>query len=78
MFGWVLILCAVIAMAKIASLENRSAVLWGTITFLVCLACAHTIPWPFLNIFIGLIASYLAMFLCNILFTREKPASIQR
>ncbi len=55
-------LCVV--MARIASADDQSAILWGSITAALCLACLLLIPWPFVRFliagalaFLGLIAS---------------------
>ena len=66
MFGWLMLVCAVIVMAKVAETEKRNSFLWGGITFIVCLLSAMTIPWPLLNVFIGFILSFAAMFLFKV------------
>ncbi len=66
MFGWLMLACAVIAMSRIAETEKRNGFLWGGITLVVCFLSIRFIPWPLLNIFIGFILSFVAMFLFKI------------
>ena len=66
MFGWLMLVCAVIAMSRIAETEKRNGFLWGGITFAICLLSAMFIPWPLLNICIGFILSFIIMFLFKI------------
>ncbi len=67
MFEWLTIAAAVTIMAKAADMEGKSSVLWGVITFVLCLICAVLIPLPLINIVIGLVISFSAMFLVKII-----------
>jgi hypothetical protein len=62
MLGWIVIGAAVVIMTKAAEMEGRSTLLWGAITFVLCLLCSIFIPLPLINIVIGLVISYLVMF----------------
>lgn len=67
MFGWIMIFASVIVMARVAEAEDRSAVLWGALTLLLCLAAAAVIPLPLINIFLGLAVSFGLMLGLNLL-----------
>jgi hypothetical protein len=67
MLGWLVLGCAVFIMAKVAHMEERSPILWGGITFLICVATTITIPLPFISMIIGLAISFTAMFVVKLL-----------
>jgi hypothetical protein len=67
MFGWIMIVASVIVMARVAEAEDRSSVLWGALTLLLCLAAASLIPLPLINIFLGLAASFGLMLGLNLM-----------
>ncbi|GEM_PF-1363612 len=50
----------VAVMAKVADSDNMSAIIWGCVTFLVCLGCLF-IPIPFLRLGIAIIIVFAAM-----------------
>lgn len=52
MFEFLLIIAACVAMSRLAESDGHPGVLWGGITFVVCLACLF-IPIPFLRVGIG-------------------------
>jgi len=60
--GWVILICACVAMYRIAEIEHRSGWLWAALTFGICFGCAMFIPLPFLNILIGFAISFGIMF----------------
>lgn len=62
MFGLIMIGASVVIMARIAEAEDRSMILWEAMTFVLCFVCAALIPWPLVNIAIGLGLSFTAMF----------------
>ena len=62
MLGLLMLACAIIIMVKIADIEGRSSLVWGLATFASCVVCSMLIPWPLINIFVGLSVSYGAMF----------------
>ena len=62
MFTWLMLACAVIVMYKAAEMDGENGLVWGGVTFGACLACTYLIPWPLLNVFIGFIACFMAMF----------------
>ena len=66
MLGWIVIGASMAIMAKIALVEERSPFLWGALTFVICLVCAYFIPLFMLNIIIGLVISYLIMFVTKL------------
>ena len=70
MLGWLMIGAATLAMYRIAEAENRSGLAWGGLTFGVCLACAMTIPLPMLNIGIGFLLVFAAMFVAKVIASR--------
>ncbi len=62
MFGLLMLVCAIIIMVKVADIEGRSSLVWGFATFVSCVACSMLIPWPLIDVFMGLVVSYGAMF----------------
>jgi hypothetical protein len=62
MLGLLMLICAIIIMVKVADIEGRSSLVWGFATFVSCIACSMLIPWPLINIALGLGVSYGAMF----------------
>jgi hypothetical protein len=69
MIGLIVTGAAVVIMTKAAEMEGRSTVLWGVVTFILCLLCGIFIPLPLINIVIGLVISYLAMFAVKLIPT---------
>jgi hypothetical protein len=65
LLGWIMILAAVIVMVRVAEAEDRSPILWGAVTLLLCLGAGMLIPLPLVNIFLGFAASFLMMFAMN-------------
>lgn len=61
MFVWIVIIACAVLMYRIAEMERLSGLVWGAVTFALCLGCALTIPIPFINAVIGLIISFIAM-----------------
>lgn len=57
---FVIVIAAIVAMAKIADADGRSSIVWGTITFVIC-AASFAIPLPFLRILLAFIAAFIAM-----------------
>jgi hypothetical protein len=62
MFGLLMLICAIIIMVKVADIEGRSSLVWGFATFVSCIACSILIPWPLIDIVVGLGVSYGTMF----------------
>ena len=56
----IMIVAAVIFMAKVADAEDRSGFAWGGLTLLLCLA-SLVIPLPFINIAIACAISFVTM-----------------
>ncbi len=53
-------------MAKIADADDKSGIIWGCITFALCLASLY-IPLPFVRVFIAFAASFILMTASNAL-----------
>ena len=67
MIGWLVLIAAVVAMYRIADAEGKSGLLWGALTFVLCLAMAFLMPnWPIVNVALGGIASFVVMFVYKI------------
>jgi hypothetical protein len=66
MIGWMLIIVSAVAMGRIASNEGKSALVWGGLTGLICFLCAMFIPFPLLNIGIGLVLSFVIMWVTKV------------
>lgn len=62
MLGWIMIGASMVIMSRVADAEDRSPILWGALTLVLCLASAILIPLPLVNIGIGLALSFAAMF----------------
>jgi hypothetical protein len=60
MFEGALLVTACIAMGKIADAEGRSAVVWGIITLVFCLA-SLAIPLPFVRILLAVLVAFIAL-----------------
>ena len=57
MFELILGIGLIVGIAKIASADDQSPVIWGGITFVLCAAAVALVPLPFLRIlFAGAIA----------------------
>ena len=65
MLGWVMIIAAVVLMYRVAEFENRSGIIWGAVTFGLCMGAAMTIPLPFVNIVVGVVVAFVAMFVAK-------------
>ena len=66
MFDIITLIAAIAVIAKCAELEGRSGFIWGSITFVICLASA-AIPLPFINIVIGFVISFIALFAVKVI-----------
>ena len=66
MLGVLFLISAIAVIAKCAEMEGRSAPLWGTITFIVCIGCS-VIPLPFVNIVIGFFLSFMLLFAVKVI-----------
>jgi hypothetical protein len=53
-------LLAVIAMAKVASADNQSPIIWGSVTLLLVIGCLF-IPMPFLRVGLAFALAFVAM-----------------
>lgn len=66
MFELVLLIACCVAMYKIADADDKSGIIWGSITLGLCVACSYLIPLPFIRIFIAFVASFVLMTVSNI------------
>ncbi|MBT3202094.1 MAG: hypothetical protein HN350_19500 [Phycisphaerales bacterium] len=73
MFELIVMFMAVSAMAKLAAGDDRSSLLWGTITTPLSLLFIFTIPLPFLRILFALIATFILMVVCHSTETNNSP-----
>lgn len=60
MLELLLMIAAVVAMARIASADGHSPWLWGIVTVAACLASA-VIPLPFVRVLIAFVVVFVAM-----------------
>jgi hypothetical protein len=49
------------AVAKIASADDQSGILWGILAFVILLGSCMVIPWPFVRVLIAGVAAFVAM-----------------
>ena len=61
MMEWLMIVGMCVFMARVADAENRSGLLWGLLTFVLCLLCLG-IPLAFLRVIIAGAVSFGVMF----------------
>ena len=61
LLAWIVIIACSVLMYRVAEMERLPGLVWGLITFGLCLGCAIAIPIPLLNIVIGLVISFIAM-----------------
>ncbi len=66
MFTILILVSAIIIISKCAEMEGHSGFLWGFITFAICM-CSSVIPLPFLNIVIGFVLSFIALFAVKVI-----------
>lgn len=69
MIELVVMLACIVLMARVAEFENRSGVIWGSVTLVLCLAC-FSIPLPYVRVLIALVISYIALSVYN---ARQDP-----
>ncbi len=60
MIELVLAVIMIVAMAKIASADDLSPILWGVVAFVFCFLCMF-IPFPFARILIAAVLTFAAM-----------------
>ena len=60
------VIFAIVVMVRVADAENRSPIIWGAATFLLCML-SLAIPLPFLRILIALAVSVGALFASKML-----------
>jgi hypothetical protein len=70
MLGWIVMIGMCVVMAKFADAEDRSGILWGCLTFVLCLAGSAVVPYPFLGLFAGGIAAFVLMIVSKIIAER--------
>ncbi len=67
MFGWLMLGASCVIMFRVAEAEDRSGFFWAALTFLTCLLCSIFIPWPFIDIGIGLFVSFMTLFAVKVI-----------
>ena len=67
MLGLIMIVSAVTIMVRVAEAENRSGILWGGITFILCFFVGPLLLPSFIGIFAGLLLSFGSMFALNLI-----------
>jgi hypothetical protein len=60
MFEFILIIAAVIAMARAAEADSQTGLKWGAITFAACLL-SLIIPIPYIRVGLACLAVFVAM-----------------
>lgn len=53
-------IAACVLMARIATADDQSGILWGAITFMLCFGSLF-VPLPFLRIILACVASFVLM-----------------
>jgi hypothetical protein len=67
MFEVVLVIATCGVMARIAIADERSSILWGLVTLVICIA-SFGIPVPYLRILLAFIASFIIMMVAKARF----------
>jgi hypothetical protein len=62
MLELILAVMAIVAVVKIASADGQSGLLWGSVMFVLLVACIALIPLPMLRIGIAGVLAFIAMF----------------
>lgn len=62
-------IAAIVAMSRIASAENKSPVIWGAVTFGICVLCL-AIPLPLIRMGIAFMLAFVAMTAQKIIASR--------
>jgi hypothetical protein len=57
-----LTIVAALIMKKMAEMERLNGIQWAILTLVLCLICKFVIPFPMINIIIGMVLSYGIMF----------------
>jgi chromate transport protein ChrA len=60
MLELIVVALVVAATCKIASADNQSPIIWGSVTLLFCFGC-FLIPMPFLRVGLAFILAFVAM-----------------
>jgi hypothetical protein len=61
MFEIIVSILAVVAIVKIASADDQSPWLWGSVTFGLCILCIMFIPLPFLRVGAAFVLAFVGM-----------------
>jgi hypothetical protein len=68
MIGLMVLVSAIIIIAKCAEMEGKSGTKWGFITFGICfLTSAIPIPIPFIGIVIGFVITFILLFSAKVI-----------
>ena len=78
MISIVVLIAAIIVIAKCAELEGKSGFKWGFITFGICFLCsAIPVPIPFLGIIVGFVISFILLLIAFCLYLLAKGLGIK-
>jgi hypothetical protein len=69
MIELVMAVAVVVAMVKIADIENQSSLIWGAVAVGMVVLC-FMIPMPFLRVVVAGVLSYVAMFIYKVAANR--------
>jgi hypothetical protein len=69
MLELVLLVAAVVAMSRIAAFEERSSLVWGGLTLILCLG-SLLVPLPFLRVGGAFAASFVILWISKIIANR--------
>ena len=61
------------SMIKIASNDNESAALWGTVTALLAVVSVFTIPMPIVRVFFAGLASFILLIVYKVHRSSRAP-----
>lgn len=67
MLGWLMVGASCVIMSRVADAEGRNGLMWGALTFAICLGSSILIPWPLIDIGIGLFLSFMALFAVKVI-----------
>ena len=67
MIGLIIIAASAVFMSRLAETEDRSPIVWGFLTLVLCVACGAFIPLGLVALVMGLVLSFLAMLVLNLI-----------
>lgn len=69
MFELIIVIAMCVVMAKLADAEDRSGILWGSLTLVLCLG-SFGIPFPFVRVIAAGVAAFVLMIVSKIIAER--------